>query len=413
MKTLDGSVAKIGSITDQVPEKHKNFKRHGDYVKFSLSDMVVSYSGPKSNYAIIGFRKTRGTGGNFKSWFAKKHCTSLMFLNNEELMKKGILFEPWHAWEDLKICNEAEEKDLIVIKLNAFAIVKQRTSLGHDLYVWNEDDVTTNCPPRKGNPEMIKKLMEKFIKSIRISKSHGEPLIPVPISVQSHNGTVLHWFKDIEDINNFKPNADDCSITLIMKMDILLCTPMTTIHEMKDWMIKKCDQLQMEFFSVKSVNKPVVSNDFIIMHARFPSKNPDLVKVPGAHKPQTSNNSSLQKLLNPNMGNEALFKLIKELQDQIRSLQDQVRSLQDQDRSNQDQIAQLKIDNMQSNSHIENLQKEIEALMNRTDKPEKMPTNSSRMRKSQDKELQRESEQVDLSFFKNLDTYNYNHQPGL
>ena len=233
---------------------------------------------------------------------------------------------------------------------------------------------------------------------MRISKSHGEPLISVPILVQGNHGTVLHWFKDTEDIENFKHNADDYSITLIMKMETLLCTSMTTIHEMKVWVRNKYDKLQIDLFSVKSVNKPVVSNDFIVIHARFPTKKPDLVEEPGAQKAQTSNNSLLQEPLNPNIDNMALFKLIKELQDE--------------DRSNKDQIAQLKKDNMQSKSHIENLQKEIEAIMNKPGKPERIPPNS-RFRKSQDKELQKESEQVDLSFFKDLDTYNYNHQPGL
>ena len=113
---------------------------------------------------------------------------------------------------------------------------------------------------------------------MRVSKSHGEPLIAVPISVQSNNGTFLHWFKDTEDIDNFKPNADDYSITLIMKMETLLCTSMTTIHEMRVWVRNKYDKLQIDLFSVKSVNKPVVSNDFIIMHARLPTKKPDLVE---------------------------------------------------------------------------------------------------------------------------------------
>ena len=138
------------------------------------------------------------------------------------------------------------------------------------------------------------------------------------------------------------------------------------------------------------------------------------MKEPGAQKAQTSNNCLLQKspkTLNPKTDNNALFKLIEELQDQVRSLQEDVRS-------NQDQIAQLQKDkcmncqktNNANKSHNEKIQKGIEAIPSI---PEKMPPNSRRFRKSQDKELQRESEQLDLSFFKNLDTYNYSHQPGL
>ena len=48
-------------------------------------------------------------------------------------MKRGILFKPWVAWEDLNICNVAEDNGLKVVKLNAYAMVKSRTTLGKDL----------------------------------------------------------------------------------------------------------------------------------------------------------------------------------------------------------------------------------------------------------------------------------------
>ena len=66
MSTLDASVSKIGSEKHQVPEKHLQFQRHKD-VKISESNTVAAFSGPLQNFGIIGFRKTRGTPGNFKS----------------------------------------------------------------------------------------------------------------------------------------------------------------------------------------------------------------------------------------------------------------------------------------------------------------------------------------------------------
>ena len=119
-------------------EPNQEFDR---YESFEPTDNVTAaFSGPMKTFGIIGFRKTRGTPGIFKSWFAKKHVCSLLFINNEELLSKDVFFKPWPACEDLHFCNEVEDSGLTVIKLNAFGVTKNRTSISNDLYTWNKDD---------------------------------------------------------------------------------------------------------------------------------------------------------------------------------------------------------------------------------------------------------------------------------
>ena len=109
MIELHQELLKVGSEEETVPEIHLEYDRHKDYGH--ISNVVASYSGPKKDYAIIGIRKSRNRRPQY-TIPSKRHCTSFFWLNNEALIRENILFEPWKAWEDLKICNDADDKKL-------------------------------------------------------------------------------------------------------------------------------------------------------------------------------------------------------------------------------------------------------------------------------------------------------------
>ena len=265
---LNASVSKIGSEKHQVPEKHLQFQRHED-IKTSASNTVAAFTGPLCQFGVIGFRKTRGTPGNFKSWFAKKHCCSLLFINNQDLLSKNVLFKPWKAWEDLHFCNEAEDKGLIVIKLNAFSVTKQRGTVFSDLYTWDENDKITrkDIDSYQGDEKSIEKLMTRFLKSLRISeKPHGTPFFDVEIKPVKE-GTVLFWIKTIEELESFACNNQN--ITLILPMKTLINSKLSNWEDIKNLLSHKINQAEKFGVSIKSSHKPVVTNDFVVINITY------------------------------------------------------------------------------------------------------------------------------------------------
>ena len=258
-------------------------------------------------FGIIGFRKTRGTGSSFKSWFSKKHCSSLMLLNNDELMKRDLLFKPWPAWEDLNLCNEVEEKGLIVLKLNAFGVTKTRNSLTTDLYCWTESDEIKG-ESYSFDVDSINKKIVKFLNSLRVSKTDGEPLLDLPDSTFTTNGTSLYWLKNMDE---FRPNPDDLNITVMTKMVTVKNSNLKNTIEMKNWLKNKCNKLKIDAFVVKSSCKPMVLEDFVIMHAKFPSK----------HK-----NKRMQQQLPHEY--QVLLKTMEELKGDMRIMQDKIIKLE-------------------------------------------------------------------------------------
>ena len=87
-------------------------------------------------------------------------------------MEKNILFEPWQAWEDLKLFNEADEKELNVVKMNFFEFTKIHSRVNSAvLYEWSDkdfgmiDDTGSTIPHSN-----IEKVLLGFLKSLRIKE---------------------------------------------------------------------------------------------------------------------------------------------------------------------------------------------------------------------------------------------------
>ena len=215
-------------------------------------------------------------------------------------MKRGILFKPWVAWEDLNICSVAEDHGLTVVKLNAYAMVKSRTTLGSDIYIWNDSDMITRNSSRDCDEKKIVKLISRFIKSIKIAKVYGEPFLDVPVPKPFENDTCLYWVENLDDLQLLI--QDDTNITLVLKMTTLLKSGLKNIFEIEEWITQKLEKGKANHLSVASTHKPVVLKDFCIIHVRYPMKRKTIENVESVERilPEpTMNKKSLQSSSSP------------------------------------------------------------------------------------------------------------------
>ena len=215
-------------------------------------------------------------------------------------MKRGILFKPWVAWEDLNICSVAEDHGLTVVKLNAYAMVKSRTTLGNDIYIWNDSDMITGNSSSDSNEKKIAKTMVRYIKSIKVAKVYGVPFLDVPVPKPFKNGTCLYWVENLDDLQLLR--QDDTNITLVLKMATLLKSGLKNIFEIEEWITQKLEKGKANHFSVASSHKPVVLKDFCIIHVRYPMKRKTIENVENVERilPEpTMNKKSLQSSSSP------------------------------------------------------------------------------------------------------------------
>ena len=120
---------RIGSDVEEVPEG-LDFNRYPSLPPDSTT--IESYSGPRNDFAIIGVKKRNKYSDSVKISYSKKHCSSFFWINNKILMDNKILFEPWTAWEDLKLCNDVDAKSLNVVKMNYKLIVAHVVHLSNN-----------------------------------------------------------------------------------------------------------------------------------------------------------------------------------------------------------------------------------------------------------------------------------------
>ena len=212
-------------------------------------------------------------------------------------MKRGILFKPWVAWEDLNICSVAEDHGLTVVKLNAYAMVKSRTTLGNDIYIWNDSDMITGNSSSDSNEKKIAKTMVRYIKSIKVAKVYGVPFLDVPVPKPFKNGTCLYWVENLDDLQLLR--QDDTNITLVLKMATLLKSGLKNIFEIEEWITQKLEKGKANHFSVASSHKPVVLKDFCIIHVRYPMKRKTIENVERILPEPTMNKKSLQSSSSP------------------------------------------------------------------------------------------------------------------
>ena len=266
---LHNKLSLIGSESYIVPKKYDGFERHEGFPRASHCN--AAYSGPLREFGIIGIRKKRISHGNYKSWFTKRHCQSLLLINNKILLERNVLFKPWPAWEDLYFCNEAEEKGLHVLKLNVFSVTKCVGSKFTDMYLWRMEDKIDPANHRKANIDTIDRVLERFLKSLRIAKIEGVNLKNLSNITKVDHGTTVFG---VDDLQSFTLHDDDQDVTLIVPMEVAIRFKMHSIQTIEN-LIKDLketnEQPSIEVSSTHAIN-PVMMNDFVAIRIVYPKR---------------------------------------------------------------------------------------------------------------------------------------------
>ena len=265
MLELHQELIQIGSEKLLVPEPHQSqqYERHQE---FQDSNVIASYSGPSKEFAIIGFRKSRNRTPQFTSP-SKRHCTSFIWVNNMVLMNNNIFFEPWNAFEDLKICNDADGQKLNVVKINIFEFTKIHSRDTPTLYEWMENDFCLQeCAVTQINQHKIESVLLQYLKSIRIedkvniSELDGyEELANSINDIQcvDNGGIKLVFVKNL----NFVLPKDTSQLILILPLsEELYCK-----YTCKEDMISEMNLPNLMEFKIESTHRPRVVLDFWII----------------------------------------------------------------------------------------------------------------------------------------------------
>ena len=274
---LNNYLSQLGNDYHEVPKEHRHFERHPHSEPNSIK--TLAYSGPFSSFGIIGFRICRRTHRNFNSYFAKKHCCCLVYLNNKALVNNEIFYKPWKAKEDLVLCNDADKCGLTVLKFNLFEVFKVNIKSQFDnlLYKWTDCDVMGGGlrPYHQFNREEVVKKMSTYLHTLRI-KSIREKEIPdfllgIKELKSDIHATSLYLLKDftslldvfdLEDIF-FKPQARLENKTVVIEMDkVAFLNDLNGIKELLE------KQMRLTNFSLEvfSISKPRMSGDYLVIH---------------------------------------------------------------------------------------------------------------------------------------------------
>ena len=227
-----------------------------------------------SDYGIIGIRGTRKSTRRFKGFFAKKHCKSLTFINNEALINKNVLYKPWPVWEDLVVCNEAEENKQIVLKLNCFEFFKVSTKSHLPLlYQWNKDDNVSRYgfPDREVDQIEAFSILTKFFQTLRLSQisllsSIYTSLLFIQLWKECKNGGSLYM---LDSLSKFHLPKDSRDVYLLIPINDQFMVNFKNKKDIEKW-IKKQRPNQITEVELFSTNKPgTVKNDFLVVKIRF------------------------------------------------------------------------------------------------------------------------------------------------
>ena len=322
MIELHQELLKVGSEEQTVPEIHLEYDRHKDYPPDSNGDrssVVASYSGPEKDYAIIGLRKSRNVRARQTVRIpSKRHCTSFLWLNNNVLMKENILFEPWKAWEDLKICNDADAKNLNVVKISSFEFTKIHSRDNALLYQWADNDFHVESATIESNQSKVESVLMKFLKEQRIeqilnfshtgseeNKKFSE--MEGKIKLVRNGGITVVFATKFEDLGVQQGNNPD---------KILFIMPLTNESYDK----YKCEEdftasihpsnlLELKIFST---HRPRVTSDYWIIS----------ISTMGQNNAQEE--AQISNINHPDFGKtfNQIFEMLKEIRDEQRKSRD-------------------------------------------------------------------------------------------
>ena len=268
---LHMEVNKIGSNSFQVPEIHREYERHPDCENGSIQ--IDSYSGPFNEFGIIGARKYRPKLGQ-RNMFSKTHCTSFMKINNKALIKKGLLFKPWKALEDLHFCNDVDQAGFNVVKLSYFEFIKAHSRDPLDLYIWNANEVVGNNlqPSSDIQERKIQVIMTHFARTVKVAETFNyiedDPFVSLFIeeTEDDDDGTCLIFVEDIKFRDFPFPSSYN---------DLTIIFPLTEYYN--SWtfgdfhkIIREEAKRGIDEFVIGSTHKPrEVDKDYVILQIRL------------------------------------------------------------------------------------------------------------------------------------------------
>jgi hypothetical protein len=284
---LSKHLNKLGNDHHKVPLEHRQFQRHPWFAADSVK--TIAYSGPLEEFGVIGFRKMTRSHRRFKSHFAKKHCCSLTFINNKELVKKNIFFRPWTAKEDLVFCNDADAKGLEILKFNLFEIYKVnvRSHFVNELYQWTGDEnMVEEQHAQFSRVELVTKI-KTYLNSLRIRSVVKQDIPEIAFEPKlcrkEGNGTLLYLLREFEQfqaiLKRFKISGTIGSSKLENKTFVIPIDKIIHLKNMngiKTWISKQ--GIKDFSLNILSVAKPVMLSDYVIIHI-VPSKKVPLTPI--------------------------------------------------------------------------------------------------------------------------------------
>lgn len=272
---------RIGSREENVPATKGVFECLQEFDGETNKRLIAAFTGPFEDFGILGMRKMRPSHNKFKEMFAKKHLSSLMFINNDALMRHNILFKPWPVWEDLNICNDCEAAKLTVLKLYCYEFAKVSSHNKDLLYTWTDDDQVPEDFYPSTNREIIK-LLHRFLKGLRFKHINFEVsqmshIMPKMYDICS-NLTRCDSLTNICFVNfnvietllmsfNSNLNLKVAEVYYFLDMTELYFVGIKTIQDLRT-LIESQTSKPFEMV-VSSTHKPRVANDVVVVQIRF------------------------------------------------------------------------------------------------------------------------------------------------
>ena len=380
MLTLHNQLQKIGSVTENVPMTVGDYEHHEMYPD---SKVIASYSGPQETFALIGARKTRASN-QIKTLHAKRQCTSFYWMNNSLLVERNILFQPWKAWEDLNLSNQADADSLNVVKLMSIEFVKIHSRDNLILYEWKDSDFRFDqMSAKQSDVKMVEKILLNFVKTCRLKviegtlgSSHDELEDKIKsVKVMTSGGSIL-ILGDEFDFEEVPPLQQ---YIFVFKQFNSQCRRVKNKDEMSEWFSQKMN-CTVSVKAVFSTHKPPVKNDYWIIlvskvtqriiKKKFPSQSDE--EVDETHYSRNENSTIVhllrQILQNQKDTSDRISQMESEqrsINENLKEMKEHSKSMDERQKNLEDYEKKLEEDRLQQKDTLEQMDKRNQLMEDR------------------------------------------------